>query len=103
MGLRNNVHRFAGNAANPAELAKDHIHSLVRLNPMEDGYRYRCETCSARLKRKSGVVIEDLKKARLLAAAPALLESLREIVTLTDRKTDIWDKAHAAIDKAEGR
>lgn len=41
--------------------------------------------------------------ARLIAAAPELLEALREVVAISDRKHDAWDKAHAAIAKAEGR
>jgi hypothetical protein len=41
--------------------------------------------------------------AHLIAAAPDLLESLKEIVALTDRTHDIWDKARAAIAKAEAR
>jgi hypothetical protein len=44
----------------------------------------------------------DFANAHLVAAAPDLYESLSEIVALTDRKTDIWDKAHAALAKARG-
>ena len=54
------------------EQIASHIHSLVRLWPT-DGYRYECRTCGARLKNKSGVMIDDLKRmaqgARLRDAA----------------------------------
>lgn len=45
---------------------------------------------------------DSYEHGRLLAAAPDLLESLKEVVRLSDRKTDVWDKAKAAIAKAEG-
>jgi hypothetical protein len=41
--------------------------------------------------------------ARLIAAAPEMLEALRAVVSVADRKTIEFDKAHAAIAKAEGR
>jgi hypothetical protein len=40
--------------------------------------------------------------AALIAAAPDLLEALKKVVALSDRKHDAWDAAHAAIAKAEG-
>jgi len=40
--------------------------------------------------------------ARLIAAAPDLLAALKEVVAISDRKHDAWDKAHAAIAKAQG-
>lgn len=40
--------------------------------------------------------------ARLIAAAPELLEALRAVVSVADRKTDEFDLAHAAIAKATG-
>lgn len=40
--------------------------------------------------------------ARLIAAAPDLLEALKEVIALSDRKHEAWDKAKAAIAKAEG-
>jgi hypothetical protein len=40
--------------------------------------------------------------ARLIAAAPDLLEALIEIVAIADRKTDAFDRARAAIAKAHG-
>lgn len=40
--------------------------------------------------------------ARLLAAAPDLLEALIWVVRISDRKHDAWDAARAAIAKARG-
>lgn len=40
--------------------------------------------------------------AHLIAAAPDLLAALKEVVTISDRKHDAWDRAKAAIAKAEG-
>jgi hypothetical protein len=40
--------------------------------------------------------------ARLIAAAPDLLEALKAVVRVADRKTDEFDAARAAIKKAEG-
>jgi hypothetical protein len=40
--------------------------------------------------------------ARLVTAAPDLLEALQEVVAISDRKHNAWDKAHAAIAKATG-
>ncbi len=44
---------------------------------------------------------KNLANARLMAAAPDLLEALKEVLAISDRKHDAWDKAHAAIAKAE--
>jgi hypothetical protein len=38
--------------------------------------------------------------AKLIAAAPDLLEALIEVVRISDRKHDAWDKAKEAIKKA---
>ena len=38
--------------------------------------------------------------AALAAAAPDLLEALQQVVAISDRKHEAWDKAHAAIAKA---
>jgi len=46
---------------------------------------------------------ESLANARLIAAAPDLLEALKSVVMISDRKHDAWDRAHAVIAKAEGR
>lgn len=40
--------------------------------------------------------------ARLLLAAPDLLEALRGVLRIADRKTDEFDAARAAIAKATG-
>lgn len=40
--------------------------------------------------------------ARLISAAPDLLAALQEVVAISERKHDAWDKAHAAIAKAMG-
>ena len=44
-----------------------------------------------------------MANAQLIAAAPELLEALREVIAITDRNHEVWDKAKAAIAKAEGR
>ena len=41
-------------------------------------------------------------EARLIAAAPDLLEALKGVVRVADRKTDEFDAARAAIVKATG-
>lgn len=43
---------------------------------------------------------EARANARLMAAAPDLLESLQEIIAITDRDHIAWDRAKAAIEKA---
>ena len=45
---------------------------------------------------------QSLADARLIAAAPDLLEALKEVVAISDREHKAWDKARAAIAKAEG-
>ena len=44
----------------------------------------------------------DEANARLIAAAPDLLEALKGVVAVADRKTDEFDRAKAAIAKATG-
>ena len=44
----------------------------------------------------------DLANARLIAAAPDMLEALKAVVRVADRKTDEFDRARAAIAKATG-
>ncbi|EES2996036.1 hypothetical protein FP796_005381, partial [Escherichia coli] len=39
---------------------------------------------------------------QLLAAAPELLEALQAVVRVADRKTDEFEMAHSAINKALG-
>jgi hypothetical protein len=43
---------------------------------------------------------ETRANARLMAAAPDLLEALQEIIAITDRDHAAWIKAKAAIKKA---
>lgn len=43
---------------------------------------------------------ESRANARLMSAAPDLLESLKEIISITDRDHIAWVKAKAAIEKA---
>lgn len=45
---------------------------------------------------------EGEANARLIAAAPDLLEALKGVLRVADRKTDEFDAARAAIAKAEG-
>lgn len=45
---------------------------------------------------------EQIANARLIAAAPELLDALRAVVSVADRKTVEFDLAHAAIAKATG-
>lgn len=49
-----------------------------------------------------GAVYRDAD-ARLIAAAPDLLEALKGVLRVADRKTDEFDAARAAIAKAEGQ
>lgn len=46
---------------------------------------------------------ENRENARLIAAAPDLLEALKGVVAVADRKTVEFDRARAAIAKAAGR
>lgn len=41
--------------------------------------------------------------ARLISTSPELLAALKEVVAISDRKHAAWDKAKAAIAKAEGK
>ena len=46
---------------------------------------------------------EQQANAILLAAAPDLLAALKEVMSVSDRATDEYDRARAAIARAEGR
>lgn len=46
---------------------------------------------------------EDETNARLIAAAPDLLEALIAVVAVADRRTVEFDKARAAIARATGK
>jgi hypothetical protein len=43
---------------------------------------------------------EAFYNAHLIAAAPDLLKALEEVISVSDRKTDIYDRAKVAIRKA---
>ena len=48
-----------------------------------------------------GISLEGKRaNARLIAAAPELLEALQGVLRVADRKTDEFDAARAAIDRA---
>lgn len=71
----------------------------------EDGEPFRCwlGDISPLIEDDSGnPSTQGQANARLISAAPDLLESLKAVVGLSDRKHNAWDKAHAAIAKAEG-
>lgn len=48
-------------------------------------------------------VPDDERYWHLFAAAPDLLEALRAVLRVADRKTEEFDMARAAISKAEGK
>lgn len=48
------------------------------------------------------VQTEDLPNARLIAAAPELLEALKALSEADETDYIVWIRARAAIDKAEG-
>ena len=47
-------------------------------------------------------IVYKIEDARLIAAAPELLEALKGVLRVADRKTDEFDAARAAINKATG-
>jgi len=47
-------------------------------------------------------LIEAKANAKLISASPDLLEALIEVVKISDRKHDAWDRAKIAIEKAGG-
>lgn len=46
--------------------------------------------------------VADLNAAQIIAAAPDMLEALKGVIAVADRKTDEFDRARAAIAKATG-
>ena len=55
-------------------MAHPHIHSLIRLDTIglpTHGFRYECVKCGARLRKKSGVMIEAPRAASLLKSNQA--------------------------------
>lgn len=77
--------------------------ATVRFSKWGDGERGRRGgyMCKAEEFLRAGVLMHP--DALLIAAAPDLLEALQEVVAISDRKHDAWDKAKAAIAKALGR
>ena len=59
-------------------------------------------TSTDRFKLTPKATFRNDANARLIAAAPELLEALKEVVAISDRKHDAWDRAKAAIAKASG-
>jgi hypothetical protein len=55
-------------------MAHAHIHCLIRLDTKglpTHGFRYECGKCGARLRKKSGVMIEGPRDANLLKSNQA--------------------------------
>lgn len=77
--------------------------ATVRFAKWGDGERGRRGgyMCKAEEFLRDGVLMHP--DALLIAAAPDLLEALQEVIAISDRKHDAWDKAKAAIAKALGR
>lgn len=51
---------------------------------------------------KNEAIEKEKANARLVSAAPELLETLEEIIAISNRKHDAWDKAKQVIAKAKG-
>lgn len=47
--------------------------------------------------------VNDKANARLIAAAPAMLEALKGVIRVADRATVEFDAARAAVSAAEGK
>lgn len=45
----------------------------------------------------------DRAMARAMVCRPDMLDALKDVVRLSDRKHEAWDRARAAIAKAEGQ
>jgi hypothetical protein len=70
-------------------------------HPGHDGAGYSSQICSL-LPNQDEITREQRDaNAALIASAPDLLAALKEVVAISDRKHDAWDKAKAAIAKAE--
>jgi hypothetical protein len=54
---------------------------------------------------KMAALLENCESeiAALTAERDELLDALKEVVRISDRKHDAWDKAKAAMARAEGR
>jgi hypothetical protein len=73
------------------EVIKDSEHPLHGIWSDDEVPTYIARTCFAP---------NSEANAKLIAAAPELLEALQEIIAITDRNHIAWDKAKAAIKKA---
>jgi len=88
----------------------EHYGSMIYANRPEDGGTI----CQVSEVRHSHIVShkepefgspdrnEIYANARLISAAPELYEALKEVVAISDRKHDAWEKARAALAKARG-
>lgn len=89
-------------------MAKRHQELMADL----DRYKRWYEDCQTRLRRAERRIaalkgattrLRKSKQVGASAVAPELLAALKEVVSLSDRKHNAWDKAHAVIAQAEGR
>lgn len=65
-----------------------------------DAQNRRCTQIVAEIFEQAGHEKQGEANAKLIAAAPDLLEALEEVVAISDRKHKAWAKAYAAIAKA---
>ena len=82
---------------------KDRRCGFIVNGPDENQQDLPLRICDLRVPSGMDGFREGQANARLIAAAPELLEALREVVSISDRKHNAWDKARSAIAKAEGR
>lgn len=87
----------------PWKVENDLIYSLEHCE-WKNGVEQFRNRFSARVSNyNSAATAEEITvNANLMGATPELLEALKEIISVTDRKHDYWDRAHASIAKAEG-
>ena len=85
----------------PWVITRTNTRIFIHAGPLCDDYHAVAET-PVRVDEQDPIQRrgEDLANARLMAAAPDLLEALREVVVLSDRKHPAWDRAKLAIAKA---
>lgn len=91
----------------PWHIHEDGMKFSREIYPVNYGGKENTERCVL-IARVSGwkggfnTAKEAEANARLIAAAPELLEALQAVVRIADRKTVEFDKARAAIAKATG-
>lgn len=75
------------------------------LGPWENGYRQIWTPSGAPFQATvvAHVFGGDLRRDRLIAAAPELLAALIRVVAVADRQTEDFDAARAAIARATGQ